>query len=283
MTEGEALTIVSGAAASGAADVGKHLIDKIGSAVGFCVMTGKRKDFEQANESYINDIKENKSLSPLEKAAYISCSRETIKKYCNQAGIVAKALNEIQGDAHPEDIDDEWLSRFMDSAKHVSNREIQLMWGKLLANECATPGTVPKVLISILTNLDTSLAKTFSVISNCRVRFFTGSNHAVKLVFPWDNTKPYIGGVDFMALKNLDSLGLISFDPSNAYVLKSDAERADYFDGKQVKIHGNGLKIGNVLLTQAGISLANTISFERIDSYWNAVIAYWNDMGYEIS
>lgn len=278
MTEEEALTIVSGAAASGAADVGKHLIDKIGSAVGFSVMSGKRKNFEEANETYINGIKADESLSPLKKAAYISCSREIIKKYCNQVGIVAKALNEIPRDAHPEKVDDEWLSRFMDFAKHVSNQEVQLMWGKLLANECTTPGTVPKKLIHILSLMSPETANHFNILC----KFVMGYGDRPVPVIEYKNDFFKRQGLNYLKLLDLADLGLIIFD-GRGHSIRKLAVKLTYFDMQIDIIPPKRCPIGNALFTEAGQCLYKTIlPAQAPDEYLKVCTAFWKKMNCKV-
>lgn len=84
------------------------------------------------------------------KAALISNARKIVKEYCNQKNIVSIAIQSVKSNAKPENIDDDWLAQFMDKARLVSAEEFQLIWGKILANECNHPGCVPRALLEIL-------------------------------------------------------------------------------------------------------------------------------------
>ena len=44
-------------------------------------------------------------------------------------------------------VSEEWLERFMDSAGFVSAEDIQIIWGKILANELETLGVIKLVTI----------------------------------------------------------------------------------------------------------------------------------------
>ena len=63
----------------------------------------------------------------------ISKARKTLKEYCNQKDILEIAEKFLTGKEEIKNLDDDWLSFFMDKAKNINNDDIKLMFGKILA------------------------------------------------------------------------------------------------------------------------------------------------------
>lgn len=60
------------------------------------------------------------------------------------------------------DIDFDWLIRFFDAVGHVSNKELQKLWGKVLAGEINHPGSCSLRTLDIIHNMSQSEAETFN-------------------------------------------------------------------------------------------------------------------------
>lgn len=95
---------------------------------------------------------------------------QIINEYCNQNNIVEIAMQSLQRDAKSEDIEDDWLGRFMDKAKFVSSLEFQCIWGKILARECNKPGSIPLALLYTLEKMDKEDAKAFIALCRTAIR-----------------------------------------------------------------------------------------------------------------
>ena len=63
--------------------------------------------------------------------------------------------------ATPEKVDDYWLEQFMDKARLVSDATFQVLWGRILAEECNKPGSIPKALLHIMEQMDSNMAASF--------------------------------------------------------------------------------------------------------------------------
>ena len=55
---------------------------------------------------------------------------EQIVEEFNIEAIVTKALNHLQDDAVPQDMDDDWLRNFIGKCKNVSDEQIQELWAR---------------------------------------------------------------------------------------------------------------------------------------------------------
>ena len=130
----------------------------------------RRQMRKQALQSYVSSIEKREDLSPLMKAAFIDNARKTLKEYCNKRDIVQLAIEKL-GD-NTDDItapSEEWLSRFFEEAKHVSKREIQEIWARILAGELQEPDSIPIRLLRVAAEMDKEQAETFSRICNYTV------------------------------------------------------------------------------------------------------------------
>lgn len=81
----------------------------------------------------------------------------------NIADVYAYAENELRmlDSVSPEPVNDDWSSRFFDYAKDVSDDDIKIIWGKILAGEIKSPGSFSKSTLAALWNLDLHDAKCF--------------------------------------------------------------------------------------------------------------------------
>ena len=206
------------------------LLDKLEHAVGWCA--NHDTPSRTAVNTYIEEI-QNSDKDPLVKAALISNSKKI-------------AIQSVKSDAKPENIDDDWLAQFMDKARLVSKKEFQLIWGKILANECNHPGCIPRVLLEILSRMDTLDAEVFSFL--CSTTIALEDDCAPVIIY--NKLEDYnFPKMTFDQLLDLEALGLISTD------------------------------FGNIIYTKAGKALYNSIQSERISNFWEGLILpYWNSM-----
>ena len=162
-------------------------------------------------------------------------------------------------------VQEEWLDRFMDAAKYVSEEEIQLIWGKLLAMEFQDPGTVPPSVIRILSEMTPKYARAFQQLCSriCRVSSIgedgtvLDTTEAVVLAEE-DNHQ-----IKLVDLNELEAIGLIRCNDATGYSLTYDTPKLDHIElaygGRSLSLSGmvsNVVPIGSVLLTNAGKKIA---------------------------
>lgn len=228
-----------------------------------------------ARSHLIESIKAREDISDLDKAVMISESKKILKEYKNKSDVVQKAIEILgpQAEKKFDAVDDEWSSRFLDSVKHVSKDDLQTIWARILANECQTPGSVPKALLNTLSFLDTENAKCFSALCD-----FTVETLSANQVFPIIDTnqsdllsKYNIG---HSTLAELQSFGLIQYSGISSYRVTAP---------KIVFTYGNttlrykwineatppheDIHIGYVLFTKTGKSLYKAISRNYLSEF----------------
>ena len=254
----------------GSADVANNLIDKISNAVGWVVTHDTAKKI--AIDTYIKDIQSG-DYDPITKAALISQAKKTIKEYSNQYDIVSKALNLLVPSASPEDIDSDWLLQFMDKIRLVSEPEFQIIWAKILAEECNSPGTIPKALLHILEQMDKDSAKSFMRVASLSVNYIDSDRPGCCPIILRDEHKSYYDsmGVTLDDLIELQSLGLIIMaDGLTRYSKIFDDSVVIHYHDKEYKV-AKKLTVGEVVYTRIGEALCNAVHPEKVDGFFDEI------------
>ena len=254
--------LIPGEAFTASGRVLEKIVDKVSDAVGWILIPKGTKQYQLEAEKYlIDEIKNNSSMPDLAKAAAISNVRKIIKDYQNQRNIFSMALGFINDSAEPERVSNDWLSFFFDSAKNISEEEVAIIWGKLLAKEINIPGTVSKSLIHILSIIDHKDALTFQKLASFTVEI--GNEYYLILFTDRFNDIYKNYGLMPSDIISLEETGLIQ--SSYGYYsarLESD-EKVIYFDS-EIDLKGSTvINTGNILLTTAGVELMSVISDKK--------------------
>lgn len=133
---------------------------------------------------------------------------QELKKQQNIDYAVAFAAQELAGElkVSKEPVDEDWVSRFFDSVSCVSEKEMQLIWGKILAGEIKEPGSFSMRTLDVVKNLSKKDAECFLkiiplVMTSGRGYFISSDKNARKTANVTDE--------DILAL---DECGLIYSD-----------------------------------------------------------------------
>lgn len=86
--------------------------------------------------------------------------------------VVDIAANQLKGEKEvPKDkISVDWAIRFFNTIQDISDEEMKLIWGKLLAGEIKTPGSYSLRAIELLKNLSSEEAKLFTEASKLALK-----------------------------------------------------------------------------------------------------------------
>lgn len=108
------------------------------------------------------------------------------------------------------------------------------------------------------------------------------------LIFDVDDAVYAKQGITLSALKHLETLGLIEYEP-NGFVKKRLGKHTRlFYCGKPTKIgfshdENNQLDLGHVLLTEAGKELALICTATRNQEFYDYVIKRWYQQGFILS
>lgn len=154
-----------------AGEVGKESVNKLASVFhGFFPFWGLKA---RAIDVYVREI-ENTSLSPEAKMYAIANAKKTYEEVKNQSAIIDVAYSAVCGEPgdsqnDPMDLDAELILRLTDAGKFVSDEELQLLWGNVLAGEFENPGSTPKNIVRILSELSKEYATILSSLCSLQV------------------------------------------------------------------------------------------------------------------
>lgn len=244
---------------------------------------------KKAVDMYISEI-EKSDMSIDAKMFAVMNARKSLKKIKNQKQIVDIAMeNTKEGTDFTEasGVNEEWLERFMDSASFVSSKDIQLIWGKILANEFEKPGTTPPNMIRVLSEITPTLARAFRKICSMRIWICPLlEDENIEMAFQ-KTFVPYNGhedalreiGISFNILNELETLGVIKVSTISGYVSKNiDNTKVLLCIGDKIEVineHTKGqVPIGNVMLTSVGEALQRITETEDIPNYYEMIKEY---------
>lgn len=284
MDDSEIMLAMITAGAEAAAKEGTNMIS---SAMGclFPFATAKR----DAVKTYIEEIKKS-DISPESKMIAIGNVKNNYKYLCNQLKIKEIAENTAKEGTDfslTSGVREEFVDRFMDSAKFVSDEEMQIVWGRILAKEFEEPGSTPPKLTRILSEITPKYAVVFQNICSLSIGFTSldkDNNPIEQETCPFIICKPNVEyikglGISFAQLNELCQMGLIQYEPGFGLIKaidKDDVPSVSVSYGNQVRIATNyqnkGFPIGEVALTDAGMVLAEVTEKKIIEGHFDFVI-----------
>lgn len=144
---------------------------------------------KKAVNMYIEEI-EKSNLSMDMKMSLLFNAKKNLKKMKNQKSIAEIAKNNAKEKtdfSERSGVDEEWFDRFMESAAFVSTEQMQLVWGKILANEFENPGCTPPNMTRILSEFTPTYAKAFRILCSMRILLMSVDENDVIVRNEWTN------------------------------------------------------------------------------------------------
>lgn len=271
----------------------------VNKTTGFLGMLFPYAGLEQKAVSVYIDAIEKSNMPPEAKAFAILNTKNTLKRIQNQKTIAEIAIkNSKEGTDFSEasKVNEDWLDRFMDSAKFVSFEELQLVWGKILANEFEQPGSTPPNMVRVLSEITPNLARAFRLVCSMKVIVMQLDENGdieqrgtgILVPFKGNSEEFRDIGLDFKTLNELDTLGVIKFDSKSGYASKGifNKNLLMYVGDKLelIEEHNEGeVPIGNVFLTAVGEKLRAITDSIEIEGYYNMVMRYFAEEGVKIA
>lgn len=255
------------------------LIKKISSAAGILYEPThiKRVAKAEAKAALIRE-QSNIEITDLQRRTARRWFEEEINQQKNMEDITAKALPDLNEDANPDSMDDDWIANFFDKCRIVSDDEMQKLWSRILAGEGNAPGTYSKRTVNFLSGLDKSEAELFAKLCGF-VWVFQGFN---PLVFDEKVEIYNKHGINFDSLNHLNSIGLIQLQPLGFQ--KSNLPKKFTFNyyGKSLTLEmsqetGNNLKVGIAIFTRVGLELVRICGSKPVEGFWEYVKEQWKE------
>ncbi|MBR2929459.1 MAG: DUF2806 domain-containing protein [Oscillospiraceae bacterium] len=171
-----------------------------------------------------------------------------------------------------EPVDADWITRFFDIIKDISNEEMQYVWGKILAGEISMPNSFSLRTLEIIRNLSRQEAEAFQKILPYTLRL----NEKMFVISDTDILKKY--GIRFGSILVLDECGLISSDSMISLNVEiTDTDPEVLFSKNRVAVlkgvspNQAKLSFGVFSLTRVGKELATALEYESNDNYFDDV------------
>lgn len=129
---------------------------------------------------------------------------EEVRRQINMESIAVQAAEEMPKTISGKPVDPDWTSSFFESAKDVSDEEMQRLWARVLADEVAQPGSFKKRTLDLLKVLTKREADLFSRL--CRFAWDQGN-----FVYFWNIEDEFFkgNGWSFDNFLELETTGLI--------------------------------------------------------------------------
>ena len=193
--------------------------------------------------------------------------------------ITDKALLQLNEDANPDVITEDWFTYFFEKSQMESDSELQDLWACILAGEANIPGTYTKTTINFISELDEIDIELFTQL--CDFAWKIGDESAMPLVFDEKLEIYNKHEITPETLTHLDNIGLIRFQTSDVFKLHLSAGSviADYYGSelhlRMSRAANNEFEIGKVLLTPIGEELARICESEPVDGFYEYVKDQW--------
>lgn len=267
------------------------LIEKVSNAIGGLFEPGqiKRTAKAKAESKIIESDAESKAamikaesdieITDLNRRAARRWIKEESQHQKNMEKITIKSLSHLKESAKPESMEDGWITNFFNKSRMVSDSEMQAWWALVLAGEANAPGTYSKRTVNCVSELDKTDAELFSNL--CNFGWIIQGNF-MPLVFDVQAEIYNKYGINFTALSDLESIGLIRFDGFVGFKLTEIPKSVSYF-GEPLHLNmsrnfDNKLPVGVVLLTRIGRELEPICKRESVDGFYEYVKKWreWN-------
>lgn len=256
------------------------LIKKVSDAVGgwFAPYQMRRVAKAEAEAALIKAQSEIE-ITDLHRRAAHRFIEEEAQRQKNMEDITDKALPQLDENAKPEYMDNDWVANFFDKCRIVSDDEMQGLWSRVLAGEANAPGSYSKRTVNFLSDLDKTEAELFTKL--CGFGWEIG--YVVPLVFDVQAEIYNQCGINFNTLSHLESIGLVQFNVLTGFMNPGLPKKyiALYYDRalslEMPQDADNELQLGKVLLTRIGQELAPICGSKPVDGFLEYVKEQWKE------
>lgn len=188
----------------------------------------------------------------MEKRTIIRLLTEEHRKQENIDAIIDGTIPLLTNASKPEEIDNDWLNEFLDSAKKISDDDMRSLWSKILAGEAQRAGAFSKRTLQFVSTLSKDEADLF--VKLCR--FYCDNVRQVFIINLEDDIYKS-NGITFDSIHHLESIGLISFSALSNYVIRTVQKQVTVNYGNtrftliaKLETSETAVEIGHVLLNR---------------------------------
>lgn len=151
------------------------LIESVGDivkALYLPTLTFKKGKAEVNVELYRQD----QTQKILENQSFTLYEITKLKNFVNTVNFATENLSK-NNDVPENPIDFDWLMRFFDAVGNISNKDLQRLWGKVLAGEFKNPGKISLRTLDIIRNMSQKEAELFNEL--CKFVLISGDCYCI--------------------------------------------------------------------------------------------------------
>lgn len=245
----------------------KEMLDKISKTLGFFddphgIKPMLREDLSVVFDQYI----QKNDISFEDKFKFISSAMDA-RKLKNMTDVINKALPNIEENANPKNLDEDWIMDYFDKASKINSDDLKSVWGKILAEEVNKPNCVSRRLLHNLFLMNKNDASNFVTLSRfCFYDWKKNIVHPIVFIKGFQDTYSKYG-LTTQALNEMENLFLIelNYDSGFAFKNKIYLRYANHLITLRPNESNDKIPIGNVRLTSDGQALFNMIEKHNND------------------
>lgn len=189
------------------------------------------------------------------------------RRQVNIDAIVERARAALPTEVPNTPVQQDWATRFFNFSQDVSDTDMRLLWGKLLAGEVTHPGTFSPHTLRVVADMTANEARAFEAL--CCLRFKSNQGSVLFLNIGRATARFSRAGLDFNALLRLAAAGLITMQ-SGGYLRALGPMEAANFEapgGLVITLHNKepyeqSISLGEVLLTPSGEEMATLAAWK---------------------
>jgi hypothetical protein len=262
------------------------LIEKISEAVGALYKPHQIKRVAQAEAEAkkimaMADIE----ISDIQQRAMVRLVQEEEKKQENMENITGQATTQLNDNAKPENIENDWIAHFFEKCRTVSDKEMQSLWANILSGEANNPGKFTKRTVELVATLGKDEAHLFTKLCTSML---SGGDH-FPIIFEVADEIYQKKGLNFLSLTHLENIGLIKFNNLQGFLLQQLQQNITllYFEIPiQFNFKSpekNKLQIGKVMFTKSGQELASICGARPDFEFLKYMVKKYKEKGVEIN
>ena len=226
------------------------------------------------------EILANGDAELIQRARLRVLTRE-VEGQCNVEAIAEQALEHLPASVSEAPVLDDWRRKFFLEAENVCDADLQLLWGKILAGETASPGSYSIRTLGILKSVSRSEAEMF--------RTFCGLASDQGHVVNMGDSKLKEFGLDYGSLLTLRDAGLLHENDNLHRHFRDLSDSVDSTieinNGIIIELSAPNLRrmqIPCYPLTQAGRELRNLIPPNPCELYLKDMAQYLRQRGFVV-
>jgi hypothetical protein len=266
------------------ANVANNLVNKISSAVGTVYEPFHLRQMAKAKNDANYIIETGALKTELEKRTLQRLIAEETKKQENLESIIDEAMQRLNESAKPEEIENDWLTHLTDLAKKVSDKEMQILWAKILAGEANAHGSFSKRTLNLLSAMDRSDAELFGQLC----RYYVKSLGFV-LIYNIRDSVYNKNGINYSNLIHLESIGLINFNvigQNTTSPMKSKFRiiygNTTFYLDRSDNLNEIEFNVGHVILTNVGMQLLGLSNAEMEPEFTDYLEKIFISFGFSV-